>query len=377
MKIKIASLVLCLAMMMLVFSACGSGNQAATSGDEENTTEQQASTVSDTAKTDTASTQADSSVKKKIVVVQDMDDEVRNGTEASIMAALEKGGYVNGKNAEITEMKLGGDEKKGPDVVTKIKEMKPDVVITNGGVFAPQAIAKPLAGSGIPVIMNVNVENKIVDAVDADGKPKQNITGIYNMPKDLQFNAFDLLNKIAPISGKKAVFISIPGKFTKEGVEGNLKKLNIELKDYVEVKFTEEYQEVAKKYNADPEVGWVLTGVWPSAKKDGTSVSNIDMVTWDVQNIKKANVTYWEVAVKAGTLAGLGVDLSETGAQAAELAIKVLQGEKVENMNAIYPRKIVVVLNQQRAKELNVQFPPDVLGSAYRIYTDYKGNFNK
>jgi ABC-type uncharacterized transport system substrate-binding protein len=46
------------------------------------------------------------------------------------------------------------------------------------------------------------------------------------------------------------------------------------------------------------------------------------------------------------------------------MAIKVLKGEKIENITAESPRKIYIAINQASAKKLNITFPGDILGSA-------------
>ncbi len=102
------------------------------------------------------------------------------------------------------------------------------MVVVNALINAPNLVAKPLGEAGIPVVLNVYVESFI----NADGMPNGNVTGLYSMPKDMQNNAFKMLNEISPANGKQAVFITMDGMFTKESVESALSANGIKLKEY-------------------------------------------------------------------------------------------------------------------------------------------------
>jgi putative ABC transport system substrate-binding protein len=384
---KITALLLAVTVLFsLLLTGCG-GETVDVSADIDSTSESQSQPETDKtadANVDTSSTgTADNSAasaekadttKKKIIVIKEVNDEVRDAVHKNILAVLEKSGYSN-DTSTISVIEMGGDEKRSTEVLEQIKTEKPDVVLINGVQFVFKTIAKPLEGSGIPVVLVAGVENKLMDFVDENGKPKQNITGVYTMPKDMQLNAFKLLQEICPINGKKAVFVTLEDKFTKEEIENNLKQIGVELKDFVEVKYQEEFTEATNKYNLDDEVGWILVGYWPGARKDGKASTNLEYGKFDVANRKKPSVTYFEAAVKIGILAGLGADIAEQGSQAAEMAVKILDGEKTENVTAQAPRKINIVLNQKNAEENNIEIPLKILTSAYKVYTDYEGNY--
>ncbi|MCX7922140.1 MAG: hypothetical protein N3B21_09040 [Clostridia bacterium] len=369
MKKKVVSILLCLVMAMSMFVGCGSKNEAQTTNNDTSTSAQvDEKKAEDTSSTGSTKVDETSQGTKKIVIVQEAKDELRDASQKNIKATLEKNGYASGKNAEITEIQMNGDEKKSQEVVDQIKTLKPDVVILNVVAFSSKSVAAPLLNSGIPVLLTLNVEDPGAGLVDENGKPKGSVSGIYTMPKDMRAKAFDLLNKIYPAKGKKAVFLTTPGFFQKDDIVKSLQTVGVELKDYVESKYTEDFEAAVKKYNADDEVAWMLTGVWPGLKKDGSAMSILDFGAWDIANRKKPSVTYWAAAVEIGILCGLGVDIAEQGNQVAEMAVKVLKGESIGNLTAENPRKIDIVLNQKRAKDLKIEFPADILGSAAKVY---------
>jgi len=65
----------------------------------------------------------------------------------------------------------------------------------------------------------------------------------------------------------------------------------------------------------------------------------------------------------------LGIDLGECGAQTGELAVKILDGTKVQDVAAVYPSKIAIILNKKTADKEGIVFSPETLGVAWKVYT--------
>lgn len=366
MRLKFSSLFLCFIMVLALFTGCKSTEEEPAASDEPQVSIQPSDT-SQASSNPSEDTKAKE--KKKIVVVQESGDVLRSEIQKNIMKALSDSGYT-GETAEITEINMEGDEKKSQEVADKVKSLKPDVAIINNSLFAYKTVAKMLKGAGFPVVLNNNIEQKAQGFIGDDGKPTDNVTGIYSLPKDAQLNAFTLLNTISPANGKKAVFVTVDGRFSKEDVEKNLKAINVPLKDYCESKYVEDFKAAVTKYNNDNEVAWILIGVWPSTMKDGTPVSNLDTGKWDVANRKKPAVTYFETAVKMGIPVGIAIDQAQTGFQAVKMAKKILDGAKVADVSAEYPEKTNIVLNKKSADNLKMNFPQEVLSGAGKVYTN-------
>lgn len=91
--------------------------------------------------------------------------------------------------------------------------------------------------------------------------------------------------------------------------------------------------------------------------------------------VKCAFLSYEDSAVALGALMGACVIWKDLGAQLADKAVRVLQGENPGEIPWDYPRKYNIVLNMKTAERIGVEFPQDLLNAAYRIYTDYDGSF--
>lgn len=372
MKNKILGLTLCITLMLSLLIGCRNA-EVNNSINPSNTSQknQLSSSINETATDENSDSKKNVRSKKKIFVVQEQIDSCRNDIQKNIVDTIQKAGYTKPQGSEIIQIQMNGDENNSTNVIDSILREKPDVVVINNTTFSHKSVAKKLEGVGIPIVLTLNIDNKEVDFIDDKGQPKSNITGVRGLFKNAQKNSYILLNKICPINGKKAVFLTSPGRFDKDEVITNLLDYGVECKDYVETKYLEEYQDAMLKYNNDPEVGWILVGLWPAKKKDGTAISNLVTGYWDVTHRKKPSCTYNETAVASGILCALAMDLPDCGTQAAQMATKILNGEKVENVTAEYPRKTHIVINLKAAKDLNVTIPADIIGSA-KIYMDYK-----
>ena len=65
--------------------------------------------------------------------------------------------------------------------------------------------------------------------------------------------------------------------------------------------------------------------------------------------------------MRGGALCGVTLSGYEQGKAAAEIAAKILQGEKPSNIPVQCPTKGTPLINEKRAKELNISIPEDVL----------------
>jgi len=285
-----------------------------------------------------------------------------------MLDGLTQAGLVDQQN--VTIVKIAVTSQDDPlQVMTKIKEIAPTVVLENTGF---QNMLTALHGMSIPVIARVNIEPFIV----ADGTPKANITGVYTTLQDMMFNSYKFLQKIAPLKeGQQVVFLDNP-EFqivSKELVIDALERLHIPLKAVVNAAIYEDWQQAILQYNNDPEVGWILRSS-PTRKRDGSGVDALaEVYPWQREFLKKPTITYWDFPVQAGTLCAFGIDMTAVGVQCGKMVARILQGEDVRTIKAEYPRKVSIALNRKTATNLGIVFSLDVLNLANVIFDDYDG----
>ncbi len=239
-------------------------------------------------------------------------------------------------------------------------------------MFIDNRLVPKFRGTTIPLL----IETRAEQFVDSQGIPRENITGTYSTLKDMAYNSYKFLQLVAPLkSGQQVVlldnsnFILVP----KEEAMEALQRLQIPLKVVIETRVYEDWQEAILKYNDDPDVGWILLGTLPSFKRDGTMTNILECMTWQREHLKKPMVTYWEIFVQMGVLAGFGIDINERILQISEMAVRVLHGEAIQSIKAEYPQKVNIALNRKTATNLGIVFSLNVLNLANVIYDDYEG----
>src|SRR3989339_323346 len=220
--------------------------------------------------------------KKKIIILKDGIFPTEEVYTAAIEHLKEKG--YDDKTSEITELNMEGNVKNAEGIINKIKEVKPDVVISIVTVLNIANLCKPLSGTGIPVVQFSAVD--VNDFVDLNGIPKENITGLTIFPKNIEINSVKLMNQVIPINNKKVVALNVDNKIA-ELIESGLKSQNIEIKESKIVSNEEEFKDLIIKYNQDNEVGWIVNVAIPSFKKDGTPADKMQLIKWLIENNKK------------------------------------------------------------------------------------------
>lgn len=319
--------------------------------------------------------------KHKIMIIPDDDGEYFSGIVQFIKSEFIKRGFTEDSTDYII-LSLKGKLHEGSQrvqyVISQAKKIKPDLVMINTTLIEPVAI--PLIGSGIPVItgggMELRDKNNNYVLVDENDNPKYNITGTYTMPTDHLSNSFKMLNRIAPVGNKKAVFITVKsGAFSEVIIKNNLSEMDIDLHAYHEIFYIDDYKTLINKYNKNRNIGWILLGELPVARKDGKESSRDDFFTWNRLNNKKPSVSYWETMVSQGLLCALAIDSLTTAYQMLDMGFEILNGADYMKVKAQNPKRIFIILNKKRADDLNLRFPLDILDSAWKVYTDYNGTY--
>ncbi|HYR96725.1 MAG TPA: ABC transporter substrate-binding protein, partial [Candidatus Binatus sp.] len=74
------------------------------------------------------------------------------------------------------------------------------------------------------------------------------------------------------------------------------------------------------------------------------------------------------VHVRSGALAAFSCDYADVGAQAGELAVRVLRGESAAAIPPTSPRKVTIALNLRTAQHLGIDVPADIERQAGEVF---------
>ena len=268
---------------------------------------------------------------------------------------LEDKGVETGRFYLDTKRKTSAEwkEKVSEDAVNKISDFKPDLVI----VFddnACELVAKKYVGKTLPfVFCGMNG-----DPADY-GFPAQNITGV--IERHHLKEAINLLKRLVP-DARRAAIVTDNGPTSQAFVaRARRTALPIEIFEFYSTNDFDAWK--AKVIELQPKVDAIgLAGYQTIREKDGQASMPADYVLgWTLKNSELPEFAFFDFTVSDGALCGVTLSGYEQGKAAAEIAIKILEGQKPADISIRCPEKGSPIVNERRASELGIVIPEDLL----------------
>lgn len=257
--------------------------------------------------------------------------------------------YLDTKRNTSAEWK----EEVAEEAVRKIDDFKPDLVI----VFddnACELVAKEYIGESLPFVfcgMNGEPEDY--------GFPAQNITGV--IERHHLEATINLLKQLVPDVEELAIISD--DSPTSQAFITSVKNIipPIEISEFYTTNdfdaWKAEVQELQTKVDA---IGiYVYHTIKENSEEE--SLPPEDVLGWTLENSKLPDFTFSDFTVRDGVLCGVTVSGYEQGMTAAEIAIRILNGETPADIPIECPEKGTPMINRIRAEELNIEIPADVL----------------
>lgn len=300
---------------------------------------------------------------------------IRDGFRETMDALLKEKGAV----AQYTVFDTEVNPEKIPAIISEIDAKSPDLLcmINYPDGFADQQITNRYAASNLKFVSEncIPVESGTIQSWE---KPGGNVTGVGVF---IQMNSpIRLMKKINPQTKKLAFFSwsameKINEWFEKE-ITRACREEGIELVEFRLVPDAEsEFQFFDDYSNPGPEY-FIMGGISAFLYRDGTQADMNNLEPQYTRNhVRVPLMSYDEVTVNRGMLAGTCVIWYDIGAQLAEKGLLVLGGKSPGVIPWDYPRKYNILLNLQNAKDLGMAIPQDIINAAYRVYIDYEGNY--
>ena len=244
-------------------------------------------------------------------------------------------------------------EKVSEEAVKKIREYKPDLVI----VFddnACELVAKKYIGQSLPFVfggMNGEPEDY--------GFPAQNITGV--IERHHLEATVNLLKRLVPDVEKLAIITD--GSPTSQAFITSMKKIKppIEISEFYATNDFDAWKVKIKELQTTVDAIGIY--VYHTIKEKGgeASLPPEDVLGWTLENSRLPDFTFSDFTVNDGVLCGVTVSGYEQGRAAAEIAVRILNGEKPVDIHIERPEKGTPMVNETRAKELHIEIQVDVL----------------
>ncbi|MGN1113043.1 MAG: ABC transporter substrate binding protein [Acutalibacteraceae bacterium] len=329
---KILCLVMALLTCLVVFAGCSGNSSSQGSGSQG------------------ASSKESTGDKVKIGIIKIVEHTSLNTIEESIISQLNKLGYVNGENAEITALSAQNDPSNVPAMMDKFVANGTDIVIA---ITTPVACAALKYADQIPVLFSAvssPVEAGLTTTLD---KPDKNVTGTCDaVPVE---KIFDMAKELTPDIKTVGLIYNSAEDSSVANIE-NAKKYcdKIGLK-YVEanVENSSAIQQAAESLVTKCDAVFSPT--------DNTVAEGMAVLSQVCNDAKIPCYVGADSMVKDGGFATIGIKYEDLGIETANMAKKVLDGAKISDIPVLVFDDLSTYVNTTTAKTIGVELPQSLL----------------
>jgi ABC-type uncharacterized transport system substrate-binding protein len=270
--------------------------------------------------------------------------------------ALQKLGYVEGKNILFEYRYTEGNRDRAPAAVAELVRLKIDVL------FSTQAIviyAAKRATKTIPIVMAITPDPVAAGLVDSLAHPGGNITGLTLLTRELSGKRLEVLSEIIPRLSRVGI-LSASGYTAFKDYEDAARSLKVPLQ-ILEVREPASDLPKAFQVAARKRLSAVITTSVPLFGGYGKQIA--DLALQNRLPLMSESVT----VVEAGGLASYDAKRDEIYSRAAIYVDKILKGAKPADLPVETPIKFELVINLKTAKQIGVTIPPNVLARADKV----------
>ena len=267
-----------------------------------------------------------------------------DATREGFVDELGKQGYIEGKNIEIDLQNAQGEQRNLKTISQQLAESS-DVVLA---IATPSAQSLANTTQTTPVIFSAVTDPVSAKLVESREHPGGNVTGTSDQSSDAISTQINLIKKVLP----KAKTIGI--LYTQS--EPNSVVQKDEAKSLLEEKgFTVVEKTILDSNNVKAAAESLM------AEVDMVFVPTDNIISSTMETVKQVSIKH-KVPVFGGStemiavggLYNYGTNYEELGRQTARMLIRVLKGEKPENIAVELPEKLELHTNQEMADALGI-----------------------
>ena len=271
---------------------------------------------------------------------------------AALLRALERLGYVQGKNLLIEYSSAEANVEMLPDAAAELVEKKPALIFAFG---TPTALAAKQATRTIPIVMFAAdaVANGIVASL---AKPGGNVTGVSGAQIKLSPKRLEVLTEAVPGASRVAVLYSrVHPSHAQEltAIRARAKELGLALQPF-DVTRVEDLQAAFSGMSARrPDAVLVLF--------DYRTLIYRRLISEFVAANQLPAMFGTRESVDGGGLMSYGSNLEEMFARAASFADRILNGADPSTLPVEQPTRFELVINRKTARSLGLRISEPLL----------------
>ena len=271
-------------------------------------------------------------------------DKARNG----FIKSLEDKGYKDGENIKIDYQNAQNDMLTTQTIANKFVSDKKDLIYA---VSTPSAQAAYNSTKDIPILITAVTDPVAAGLVKSLDKPEGNLSGTSDYISI--YKNLELIKTLVPKAKTIGVLYSTSEVNSKIQVEM--------LKKYAS---KNNYKVVEKGISSSNEINQAISSLSKNidvlyVPTDNLIVSSMPIVSKIATYNKIPVIASEDGSVKSGALACQGIDYEKLGYKTGEIAVKVLNGEKVSNIPISTLDDSQIIINEDVLNLLSMKKPND------------------
>ena len=267
-----------------------------------------------------------------------------DATREGFVNELAKQGYVEGKNIEIDLQNAQGEQRNLKTISQQLAESS-DVVLA---IATPSAQSLANTTQTTPVIFSAVTDPVSAKLVESREHPGGNVTGTSDQSSDAISTQINLIKKVLPKA--KTIGILYTQSEPNSAVQKDEAKRLLEEKGFTVVEKT-----ILDSNNVKAAAESLM------AEVDMVFVPTDNIISSTMETVKQVSIKH-KVPVFGGStemiavggLYNYGTNYEELGRQTARMLIRVLKGEKPENIAVELPEKLELHTNKEMADALGI-----------------------
>ena len=267
-----------------------------------------------------------------------------DATREGFVDELAKQGYVEGKNIEIDLQNAQGEQRNLKTISQQLAESS-DVVLA---IATPSAQSLANTTQTTPVIFSAVTDPVSAKLVESREHPGGNVTGTSDQSSDAISTQINLIKKVLPKA--KTIGILYTQSEQNSVVQKDEAKRLLEEKGFTVVEKT-----ILDSNNVKAAAESLM------AEVDMVFVPTDNIISSTMETVKQVSIKHKVPVfggstemVAVGGLYNYGTNYEELGRQTARMLIRVLKGEKPENIAVELPEKLELHTNQEMADALGI-----------------------
>ena len=267
-----------------------------------------------------------------------------DATREGFVDELAKQGYVEGKNIEIDLQNAQGEQRNLKTISQQLAESS-DVVLA---IATPSAQSLANTTQTTPVIFSAVTDPVSAKLVESREHPGGNVTGTSDQSSDAISTQINLIKKVLPKA--KTIGILYTQSEPNSVVQKDEAKRLLEEKGFTVVEKT-----ILDSNNVKAAAESLM------AEVDMVFVPTDNIISSTMETVKQVSIKHKVPVfggstemVAVGGLYNYGTNYEELGRQTARMLVRVLKGEKPENIAVELPEKLELHPNQEMADALGI-----------------------